>query len=108
MPYTPFILTLLLASFLTACAGSDKNSSVDNNASNPDATQEQEDVINKQQQSDLNVTKHQDYTEQWVIDIDLHSDTQVGETLSQSFKLRSDHPIEQTVVLSHFFFKQYL
>ena len=56
------------------------------------------------------------YNDQWLVAMDNESlatstqdrtVTNTGEVLKQSFKLRSSNPIEETVYLSHLFFKQY-
>jgi len=85
-----------------------------NNSSASDLKEDDNTDNNSQQVPDLTSTGVREYYAQWLIDIDNRSlsntevtRTKVGETLTQSFILRSDDPIENTVLLSYLYFNQY-
>ncbi len=131
MSHLPLLASLLVSTLLVACVetntnnnakhepqdsnsdtvieADDKNDSENNNTNSGQDTKDNEQLV-----ADLTINSQQDYTEQWLINIDnanlslqAHTNTVSGDTMQQSFILRSQHPIAQTVELSHMFFKQY-
>jgi len=116
MSHSSLLATLLFCSTLAACVEVNKDEG--NSPSEPDNGNPTDSNLpdNNEPQTwpDLIPAGQQEYTEQWLINMDNaslsaqgHSDTLVGETMSQSFILRSPHPVEKNVQLSHLFFKQY-
>ena len=132
MSHLSLLASLLVCSLLVACIETntdthtqhkpqDGNSDThleNDNETDSETDGEQNDTGSNQDTEktlpDLSINTQQDYTEQWLVNIDsaklsqqAHTNIVSGETMQQSFMLRSLHPIDQTVNLSHLFFKQY-
>ncbi len=105
-------MSALISGCVEVSETSDDGSQISEEGKNNSDTDTDKNIDNEL--ANLTSTGVREYNDQWLIDIDNRSlsstdytKTQVGETLTQSFILRSDNPIEETVQLSHLFFKQY-
>jgi len=107
------IPVLLLSTIISGC--SDVSETVVSNGEKiSEGDTNNPDIDRADKVPNLTSTAVREYYDQWLIDIDNSSlsgtdytHSKVGETLTQSFILRSADPIEQTVSLSYLYFKQY-